>query len=300
MNRVQVLMSTYNGKSHLAEQLDSILRQVNVKVKVLIRDDGSTDSTVDIIRSYQRKFKHIDLIVGENIGYQLSFMELVNCCGDSDYYAFADQDDVWEPNKLSEAMQFIANESEPCLYFSNCKLVDQDLNSLGMLHQNKEMRIPQHETALIQGFAHGCTMVFNKASLNLIKQYRTKQVVAHDFWIPLLHVLMGKVVYDKNSCIKYRQHSENVFGAKSNFQTILKKKLRMFSENSGFYSNVVSDLLCGYKEHLPNEQLLWLEKLERENQNFIGRMNMIFNPRLKRDTFRGTLFLKFIILFAKF
>ena len=95
MNKILILMSTYNGEKYLSEQLNSLLLQENVNIKILIRDDGSTDNTHKILNFYSSNYPNISWYTGENKGPALSFMDLLFNAPESDYYAFCDQDDVW-------------------------------------------------------------------------------------------------------------------------------------------------------------------------------------------------------------
>lgn len=92
---VQVVMSTYNGEKYLKEQIDSILSQEGVDVRLYIRDDGSSDRTTDILASYQ-EHKNVKIEKGNNLGFAKSFLTALDECDEADYYAFSDQDDVWE------------------------------------------------------------------------------------------------------------------------------------------------------------------------------------------------------------
>ena len=106
MYTVQVLLSTYNGEAYLKEQLDSILNQKNVAVKLFVRDDGSSDGTVDILRAYAALHDNICYLCGENCGVVASFFRLFELSDpDVDFYALSDQDDVWDEDKLSIACQ---------------------------------------------------------------------------------------------------------------------------------------------------------------------------------------------------
>ena len=100
---VIVVMSTYNGEKHLREQIDSILAQDRQPVSLLVRDDGSTDGTVQILEEYEKQGA-LELIRGENLGVVGSFISLIARVADSaDYIALSDQDDVWHADKLSRA-----------------------------------------------------------------------------------------------------------------------------------------------------------------------------------------------------
>lgn len=109
---VQVVMSTYNGEKYLKEQIDSILSQEGVDVRLYIRDDGSSDRTTDILASYQ-EHKNVKIEKGNNLGFAKSFLTALDECDEADYYAFSDQDDVWEKDKLSTAIQSINTPSNP-------------------------------------------------------------------------------------------------------------------------------------------------------------------------------------------
>ena len=113
MHTVQVLMSTYNGERYIRRQIDSIMAQTGVEVYLLIRDDGSEDSTVSIIQEYVEQYPdRIQIVIGKNIGWKKSFIQLLRMAGNFDYYAFADQDDYWFPDKEICSKPFIQCQLE--------------------------------------------------------------------------------------------------------------------------------------------------------------------------------------------
>ena len=125
--KVAVVLSTYNGEKYVRDQLDSILNQTYKNIEIFVRDDGSKDSTVDIIKEYQKKNKNIKLVIGENLGFIKSFYTLLELSEGYEYYSFADQDDYWENNKL----ELLINELEktditkPCLAYSASDYYDE-------------------------------------------------------------------------------------------------------------------------------------------------------------------------------
>lgn len=302
MKRIQVLISTYNGEKYIQEQLDSILAQKEVEIHCLIRDDGSTDNTAAILSEYLKQTGNIEIIFEKNIGYAASFLELVKRSGNYDFYAFADQDDVWEPMKLKKAIDKIAEGeiNTPILYCSNCTIVDEYLNKTGMLH-SKENVIPQNKiTALVQGFAQGCTIVFNCKSKELVLKYEPKQQYAHDFWIPLLHVFLGKIIYDKNSYMLYRQHGNNVFGGSRSLLRLIKIKLGFLTKESNYYSRMAEELLLGYGGELDEDEQHQLKEIAEYRSSLYKYIRLFFNKALKRNTVRGTLIIRSLILFTRF
>ena len=118
--KVKVLLSTYNGAEFLQEQMNSILQQTHGDVDIVVRDDGSTDRTISILEAYE-KAGQITLHKGQNLGFALSFFELLKVAGEADYYAFADQDDIWLDYKMAYAVKKLEKEDPqmPTLYFSD-------------------------------------------------------------------------------------------------------------------------------------------------------------------------------------
>ena len=118
MHNIAVAMSTYNGELYIKEQINSILEQKNVKVELFVRDDGSKDKTLGILETYGEKWNNIHFIKGENLGVGNSFMELLYSIGcEYEYYAFADQDDVWLPDKLNQGIAKIEDGDKlGCMY----------------------------------------------------------------------------------------------------------------------------------------------------------------------------------------
>lgn len=165
---VQVVMSTYNGEKYLKEQIDSILSQEGVDVRLYIRDDGSSDRTTDILASYQ-EHKNVKIEKGNNLGFAKSFLTALDECDEADYYAFSDQDDVWEKDKLSTAIEILEEESQstPLLYCSALQRVDENLNPLHVQsYHGLRINLP---SMLTRGRLAGCTFVFNNTLRNLVK-----------------------------------------------------------------------------------------------------------------------------------
>ena len=238
---------------------------------------------------------------GENIGYKKSFLKLVDKCGEYDYYAFSDQDDLWKPIKMLKAIEQIKEkESDSAvMYCSNCTLVDSELNYIGMLHEEENIIPNSNVTALVQGFAYGCTMVFNYNARNVIRRYNPKKEYAHDFWIPIIIKLTGEIIYDRNSYILYRQHENNVFGSKNSIIKIIKIKIKLF-KNKSFYTYLINDILNGYGESLRYEDYSTLKTISEYKTSFPRKVKLLLNKQIKRNTFTGTIFLKILILFSKF
>ena len=156
---VCVLMSTYNGEKFLLQQLQSIYDQQGVSVSLLVRDDGSSDSTHEILQC-EAEANRLEWYVGENIKPARSFLDLMDKAeGRADLYAFSDQDDVWNTGKLLAAAEAIGDLKGPALYMCQTKLVDEKLLPLSQINVSPYLTFGE---ALIYQYASGCTMVFNE------------------------------------------------------------------------------------------------------------------------------------------
>lgn len=219
-----ILMSTYNGERYLAEQIESILAQTITKWRLFIRDDGSTDKTQEILDEYAIKEKRITLLRDtENIGACRSFERLLAQCGDADYYAFADQDDVWRPNKLAVCLSAIqATEklypNRPIVVHTDLQVVDEQLEEMAPSFWKYSNIQPdlldEHIKYLaICNSVTGCAMLFNRQARACSLPF-SADAYMHDAWVALMAAYHGgSVIPIHQTPIAYRQHRGNVLGA---------------------------------------------------------------------------------------
>lgn len=204
-------MSTYNGGRYLCQQIDSILGQEGVKVHLLVRDDGSTDNTLDILESYAKK-RLLKWYQGENLKSARSFLKLLKDSDKCDYYAFADQDDYWERDKLKIAVEQLQDYGEEtcALYLAQPQAADQELTPLPTT-QFKPLNT--FGESLVYRFAMGCTMVMNNKLREVILSHEQQYPCMHDIWIyTIAHAIGAKVIWDDVPHTLNRQHGNNVVG----------------------------------------------------------------------------------------
>lgn len=299
MDTVTILLSTYNGASYIEEQIESLLAQQEVKVRICVRDDGSTDNTRTILEKYSA-ICDLRILEGENIGWRDSFMRLVYDSQDSEYYAFCDQDDVWLPSKIKVAIEKLKCMplGEPNLYCSNLRYY-KDGNDLGLI--KKKEPILTLESALMRSIAAGCTMVFNKELRDVIKLYRPDKVTAHDFWTYQVASLLGNVFYDMNSYILYRQHENNQIGASLSWCSIWEKRYKSAREN--FFNSdrqfAAKELLRLYGEIVCPEKKNKVEKVAYYDSSIINRLNLFFDRSYTMGSVANNFWLRIKILFGK-
>ena len=209
--KVVVLMSTWHGEQFVIEQLHSILSQLAPSARVLIRDDGSTDGTVERIQSLSDK--RISIIKGAHCGFARSFLALLDAApDDADVIMLSDQDDVWLPGKVARACSHLALfADQPALYCSRLQLADINLNPIGL--SPTWPRPPSFQNALTENIVTGCTCAMNQPALRLARNCGDRGLIYfHDWWLYLVISAFGTVVVDSMATILYRQHGGNVIG----------------------------------------------------------------------------------------
>lgn len=262
-NNIIVLLSSYNGEKFIRNQLDSLLYQVNVAIKIFVRDDGSTDSTRDILTKWQND-NLLEWYSGDNVGPERSFWDLICRAPDSDYYAFCDQDDVWMSDKLSVATDALKPYDDiPAMYCGAYQMTD---SSLSPIYTKPFVPIIDIYHAVIENVATGCTVVFNRKLMEVIRAYNPEFCIMHDEWLYKVCVAIGgKVIYDKTPHIYYRQHNNNVIGGinDSFAQRILTRFRKMFSTSTHYRRRAISEILKGYYQLIPKDNLGLLMKCEK-------------------------------------
>lgn len=280
--KVLILLSSYNGEQFIREQIDSILNQDNVDFYILIRDDGSTDSTPEILKYYkEKKPDNIQVIYGDNIGWKQSFFELLKIAESHfqqyEYFAFSDQDDIWLPNKMFAAIKCLSSLSDPLkLYFSNLYYYKNG-TSYGKIW--KSTPIVTAKRCLLVNNATGCTMVFSKDLLKLLVLKPHNLEVAHDFWTYQTAVLCGDIYTDDNAYIYYRQHANNQIGSRTGVLNTWKRRIKSFratlhdhiieSQSKSLfetYQRFLTEegrealvILCNYRKNIRNKKQLLLD-----------------------------------------
>lgn len=214
---VAVVLSTWNGEAFVAEQLHSVLQQLPPDGVVLVRDDGSSDRTVECIRAIADV--RVYITEGENVGYVSSFFELLDSVPTNyDVVMLCDQDDVWLPGKITRAVEALAqHRGSPALYCSAFRVVDQALVPLG--ESPRWPRGPSFASALAENIVTGCTAALNREGLEVIRQRADMSRIAfHDWWLYVVIAACGRVMFDVHPTVLYRQHTANVIGMGTGWQ----------------------------------------------------------------------------------
>lgn len=223
---VHILMAVYNGEKYLEEQLRSIEMQTVTDWKLHIRDDGSDDKTPGIIEEFAARYPlKVELLETghkNRYGAKGNFARLVESVREPGDYAFCDQDDIWEPDKLEVSIRKLRKTEmcgdgsiQPALVCSDARLIDGNNRIIGDSFVKKSnLYIPkQHmfEKLLLYNFSQGATMVWNGPLHGLVKNI-PEEAIMHDWWVALVAAGHGAIGYIPRQLLRYRQHGNNELG----------------------------------------------------------------------------------------
>ena len=305
MPEITILMCTYNGSRFLEEQLISIENQTFKNWNIIVSDDKSIDKTVKILKEFQIKWgrEKMQIVNGPGNGLSKNFLSLLcNSSSKSSYYAFADQDDIWDPNKLTKGIEFLSKEepSNALLYCSRTKLIDTKNNVIG--NSPLFSKKPSIFNALVQSIAGGNTMIFNRKTFEIVSRIGTNdKIVSHDWLIYLIVTsVSGKVNYDKWTSVFYRQHENNKIGNNMMFFSRIKRIFyflrgdlkKWINQNLIILNKIDDQLSLEAKQAIKHLQIVrnysWFEviinlkKIKFYRQTYFGHIALIIGIIFKR------------------
>jgi glycosyltransferase involved in cell wall biosynthesis len=231
-SHVAILLCTHQGERFLSLQLESVASQTHADWRIWVSDDHSTDGTLEILERYRQQWgdQRLSWMRGPGKGFVANFLGLA--CDhriESEYYAFCDQDDLWDSDKLEVALDWIKSLSPhiPAVYGARTRLIDEDGNECGMspLFQ----RPMTFANAIVQSVAGGNTMVFNHAARALLLEAGADlDIQTHDWWLYILATGCGGVLhYDPVPTIGYRQHPNNMVGSNIGWVPRIRRAYRL-------------------------------------------------------------------------
>ena len=297
MPRVQILLPTYNGERYLQPLLQSLLDQDHKELEVLIRDDASTDRTREVLAGYADNPRVRVILGNKNLGVVRSFFELMRMSSpEVDYIALSDQDDVWQPDKVSRALGFLesASTDRPTIYASRVAVVDE---ALRLMHLSQRPGRPlAFGNALVQNLLPGCTMVMNRAACDLVVARLPDFTFVHDWWIYLVLSVCGEIRYDDESRILYRQHAQNVIGIAPNVFVRTWRRAARFLARKESIVRQVAEFRRLFSDRLSPTELATIALVERAPRSFFGRLALALSPRVYRQSVIDDLVLRAVVL----
>ena len=299
---VAILLCTMQGHDHLREQLDSIEGQTHPSWAVWASDDSPDHRTHAILAEYQARLGpgRLSICQGPRKGFAANFLSLV--CNDSmkgDYFAYADQDDVWGADKIDRAVQWLQTmpEQVPALYCGRTRKVDVNNQELGF--SPLFTRPPGFANALVQSIASGNTMVFNRATRDMLKLAGAAlPVAAHDWWTyQLVSGCGGTVFYDPVPCVRYRQHDANLIGTNGTWRKRVAHLRMLLDGRFRNWNQINLAALQSMRSHLSAENQARLDAFsEARDGALIARIAAVRRAGVYRQTRVGNLGLAAAVL----
>jgi glycosyltransferase involved in cell wall biosynthesis len=201
---VSIALCTYNGELYLKEQIDSLIAQSYQNLEIIIFDDCSTDNTVSIIENYQKEYPHIYLFINtENLGFNKNFQQALDKCK-GDFIAIADQDDIWELNKVSVMIKNIGNSY---LLYHNSKYINNNgtLNGLSIRSHHNFVAGNCAINLLYYNCVAGHTCLINKELLKITPPF--PKDFYYDWWFAYTAASIGSINFLNQSLVKHRKHN---------------------------------------------------------------------------------------------
>jgi glycosyltransferase involved in cell wall biosynthesis len=290
---VAILLCTYNGEQFLADQLDSIKAQTHTNWRLWVSDDGSSDGTLDMLKRYRADWGADRLVItmGPRAGSTRNFLALTaNPAIQADAYAWADQDDVWEPEKLGRSVALLKGQgaAQPVLYGTRTLLTDASNRPIG--HSALFTKPPSFANALVQSIAGGNTMMFNRAARQLLAEAAAgASPIAHDWWAyQVISGCGGLVHYDPWPSVRYRQHGGNQIGSNLHpLARLLRLRMLMGGSFSGWVDGNL-EALALMRHRMAPQSLATLDAFVRgRRQPALGRLMAFYKSRIHRQTVLG-------------
>jgi glycosyltransferase involved in cell wall biosynthesis len=296
---VEVLLATFNGGKYLKQFLESLKQQEGVKIHLRVSDDGSTDSTLEIVNFYKSEFESCQIFDGPGKGASLNFFSLLDKAS-FDFIAFADQDDIWLPEHLINSVRRLESDPNP-LSMTFCQVIESKNFSKDTEKVWPNIySSPRLHEIFFQNFARGCTIVFRKELAELIKQKDKDCAIMHDWWIYLVAMTCGSVTFSTDCEVRYRLHANNLVGHGPNFYSRILNFLYIAVGGQWAPWAQLEKLKIQFQDYLlpqGSEDLDWI--LNIRNLKIRVRFNQIFlQGRRLRKSFFSNFLLKIYLLMS--
>jgi glycosyltransferase involved in cell wall biosynthesis len=298
--RTCILLSTYNGRKYLKDQLSSLEFQTKPVDFLIVRDDGSNDETIIILKQFQAESKiDVKIVQGSNIGPEKSFMELMKLGleVDANAYFFCDQDDLWLPDKIESFVRIMNIEGSPHLVVSGLTLVDKDNIEIGHSRAPRKLGFGN---AVLENVATGCVSGFNRSCLEMATLCNLTDPPMHDRWVYMVATLFGRASYLDKPTVRYRQHGANVVGAAHSRLSAATRRLSRFFKMRRVSRTQIAELaLVSYRDIMPAHHRETCELIVKSRQSILHRIALIFSFRCWRQGVADEFFWRILFLFNR-
>jgi len=296
---IDIIIATYNGEKYLKQQLFSLLSQTYQDWHCYIHDDGSTDSTVQIIEKFVELDSRFEFI-NDNIILHDSGKNFLHTLKNSkaDFCCFCDQDDVWLDTKLEKQVNAILKKDNtiPQVIFSNSHLWNSNTNEI---YGNATLAFPRKLKSLLylNCGIQGCASIFNKKMVEILKN-DLDVMCMHDYYLTLAGIVLGNIDYISENLMLYRQHGRNVTGYADS--SVLSKYCSFFKRKSPLISHLHMESLKSFfnfwkeKMNISDSKLIE-DFIKTEKTSFFSRFYFILRQKFNIYDSRLKLIIKFFL-----
>lgn len=291
---VDILLATFNGAKFLPEQIDSIINQSHQNFRLIVRDDNSSDMTANVLKTYLEKYpsKILLLTDGNRHGVKGNFSTLM-ANSSSQYIAFADQDDVWDKDKIKTSLEKMRQlESQhsattPLLVHTDLQVVDENKRIISHSFWSYSGLKPSIGRSLnrllIQNVVTGCATMINRPLLQLAYPI-PENAVMHDWWLALVASALGHIDEVCLPTVLYRQHGKNAVGAKKLYSlAYIKRGLKRPRDFHRERGKQAEEFFARYIESFSEEQKDLIKAFIRlPSESYMSRIFTTFKYRLFR------------------
>ena len=295
--QVNVLISSYNGEKYIREQIESIKAQTYDNIKIYVRDDGSSDGTIDILKEYEST-GDIELIVGENVRWGKSFMILLEVATEGDYWAFCDQDDVWFPEKIQWAVEWMKSRDrqKPLLFHGSYELTNEDMTETTGIYTVPEYAF-DFRRSLTDCLYQGFSIVLNRPLRELMLQGDKDVITSHDGWACLLITKFGESFFDPRIASKHRRLENSMSGG--NLSSKIKWFFDTMKNGSSDIKGCAQEFVRLFGDSLITDDEKMVNLFANEKYNVVDAVKKAFYPKRWRASISSEVSIRILMLLGK-
>ena len=288
MEKIDILLATYNGEKFVKEQIESILNQTYENFNLIISDDASTDNTLNILEEYEKKDTRIKIFKKEKNKGLIDNFEFLLKNVTSDYFMFSDQDDIWKKDKIEKSINKLKEESSGLVY-TDLEIVDEKLNVIYPSYwkykqiYKKIIKYNNFEALYLNNFVTGCTILAKSKYINdILPLPRNSKFVLHDYWTALIISAKDKISYVEEPTIQYRQHKNNRVGSSrksdqlENFEDLRNLFIKVKIEHFEVFKENIEKIKTKELSKYTNEALKYFENLKKVKYINLKNWNLFF------------------------
>lgn len=296
MKTVTILVSTYNGEKYIKAQIDSLINQTYPNIRIYIRDDGSTDNTLSVIKREYSGIDNVKIYSGKNIGYGRSFLRLLKEAEYGDYWAFCDQDDVWDTGKICRAVSKLDEMaiSTPNMYVHDYYITDEQLYPVRR-YVNEQNEV-DFRMAITECKHMGFSTVFNKEFRKYMLEGNINRISSHDWWAELIVMEFGTLFVDDYVGAWHRRLESSV--SENNLHNRFAWFLRALKGNSEI-PYITKEFYKTFYCNMKIEDRRILALFVNDRYSFINSLTKALYPRRWRTSMASEIVVRLLMIIGK-